>query len=86
MKLYDDKRAPNPRRVRMYLAEKGIDVPLVPVSVAERENRKEEFKQKNTLRQRSKLPHGLKLKICLDVNVTQTDLKNLNGKELLQLV
>jgi len=51
MKLYDDKRAPNPRRVRMYLAEKGIDVPLVPVSVAERENRKEEFKQKNSLQQ-----------------------------------
>lgn len=27
MKLYDWKIAPNPRRVRMYLAEKGIEVP-----------------------------------------------------------
>ena len=28
MKLYDGGRAPNPRRVRIFLAEKGIDVPL----------------------------------------------------------
>ena len=27
MKLYEDQRAPNPRRVRVFLAEKGIDVP-----------------------------------------------------------
>ena len=29
MKLYDFTQAPNPRRVRMFLAEKGVDVPLV---------------------------------------------------------
>jgi glutathione S-transferase len=33
MKLYDGGRAPNPRRVRVFLAEKGIDVPLVPVDM-----------------------------------------------------
>lgn len=33
MKLYDGGRAPNPRRVRVYLAEKGIEVPLVPVDM-----------------------------------------------------
>ena len=27
MRFYDWSIAPNPRRVRMYLAEKGIDVP-----------------------------------------------------------
>ena len=27
MKLYDGGRAPNPRRVRVFLAEKGITVP-----------------------------------------------------------
>ena len=27
MKLYEDSRAPNPRRVRIFLAEKGIEVP-----------------------------------------------------------
>jgi len=51
MKLYDDARAPNPRRVRMYLAEKGIDVPLVETSVATRANRTEEFKKINSLQQ-----------------------------------
>jgi glutathione S-transferase len=33
MKLYDGGRAPNPRRVRIYLAEKGISVPLEPVNL-----------------------------------------------------
>ena len=28
MNLYDGGKAPNPRRVRVYLAEKGIDVLL----------------------------------------------------------
>ncbi|NQV21930.1 MAG: glutathione S-transferase family protein [Rhodospirillales bacterium] len=31
MKLYDWHLAPNPRRVRMYLAEKGIDIPIEEV-------------------------------------------------------
>ena len=34
MKLLDGGRAPNPRRVHIYLAEKGIDVPLEPVDMA----------------------------------------------------
>ncbi len=51
MKLYDDARAPNPRRVRIYLAEKGIDVPLEPISVMARENRTEAFGKKNPLQQ-----------------------------------
>src|SRR5262245_4688394 len=33
MKLYDGGRAPNPRRVRIYLAEKGINVPLEEVDL-----------------------------------------------------
>ena len=33
MKLYDGGRAPNPRRTRIFLAEKGIKVPLVPVDL-----------------------------------------------------
>lgn len=31
MKIYDWRLAPNPRRVRMYLAEKGLEVPLEEV-------------------------------------------------------
>jgi glutathione S-transferase len=33
MKLYDGGRAPNPRRVRVFLAEKGITVPLEQVDL-----------------------------------------------------
>jgi glutathione S-transferase len=33
MKLYDMKQAPNPRRVRMFLAEKGISVPMAEVDI-----------------------------------------------------
>jgi glutathione S-transferase len=33
MKLYDGGRAPNPRRVRVFLAEKGVTVPLEPVDL-----------------------------------------------------
>ena len=29
MKLYDTRTAPNPRRVRVFLAEKGIEIPHV---------------------------------------------------------
>jgi len=33
MKLYDGGRAPNPRRVRVFLAEKGIAIPLEQVDL-----------------------------------------------------
>ena len=33
MKLYDGGRAPNPRRVKVYLAEKGITVPVEQVDL-----------------------------------------------------
>jgi glutathione S-transferase len=33
MKLYDAEKAPSPRRVRLYLAEKGIAVERVPVDL-----------------------------------------------------
>jgi glutathione S-transferase len=33
MKLYDGGRAPNPRRVRVFLAEKGLTVPTEPVDL-----------------------------------------------------
>lgn len=33
MKLYDGGRAPNPRRVRIFLAEKGISVPMVQIDI-----------------------------------------------------
>jgi glutathione S-transferase len=49
-KLFDGGRAPNPRRVRIFLAEKGIDVPLVPVDMAKLEHRQGEVASRNPLR------------------------------------
>jgi glutathione S-transferase len=49
MKLYDSKIAPNPRRVRIFLAEKGIEVPTVQVDIASGENRKPPYVEKNPL-------------------------------------
>ena len=39
MKLYDAGRAPNPRRVRIFLAEKGVSVALVPIDLGKFEHR-----------------------------------------------
>jgi glutathione S-transferase len=36
MKLYDGGRAPNPRRVKVFLAEKGITVPIEQVDLGKR--------------------------------------------------
>lgn len=47
MQLYDGGRAPNPRRVRIFLAEKGISVPLVPVDLAKGEHKSEAFTRLN---------------------------------------
>jgi glutathione S-transferase len=37
MKLYQSNASPNSRRVRIFLAEKGISMPLVPVDLGARE-------------------------------------------------
>ena len=50
MKLYDGGRAVNPRRVRIFLAEKGISVPLVPVDIGAKEHRTESFATVNPMR------------------------------------
>ena len=49
MKLYDSKLAPNPRRVRIFLAEKGISVPTEQVDIARAENRQPPFLAKNPM-------------------------------------
>lgn len=43
MKLYDMHVAPSPRRVRIFLAEKGIEVPRVEIDINAGENLKAEF-------------------------------------------
>lgn len=49
MKLYDGGRAPNPRRVRVFLAEKGIEVPLEPVDMGAMGHRSAEVTGLNPL-------------------------------------
>ena len=49
MKLYDFVGAPNPKRVRVYLAEKGISVPTQQVNILSGENRTPEFLAKNPM-------------------------------------
>jgi glutathione S-transferase len=49
MKLYDGGRAPNPRRVRIFLAEKGISVPLEPVDIGAKAHVSEAFTAINPL-------------------------------------
>ncbi len=46
MKLYTFPGAPNPRRVHIYLAEKGIKVPFERIDIMKRENRQPEFIEK----------------------------------------
>ena len=43
MKIYDSTLAPNPRRVRIFLAEKGIQVPYEQIDLAKGQNRSPEF-------------------------------------------
>ena len=49
MKLYDGGRAPNPRRVRIFLAEKGIEVPLPPIDMVAMGHKSDEMTGRNPL-------------------------------------
>jgi glutathione S-transferase len=49
VRLYDGGRAPNPRRVRVFLKEKGISVPIAPVDLAAMEHKSERFSSVNPL-------------------------------------
>ena len=50
MKLYSSKGAPNPKRVTMFLAEKGVtDVPIEEVSLMQGEHRAASYRAKSPL-------------------------------------
>jgi len=51
MKLYNDKLAPNPRRVRIFLAEKGIDVPTEDIAIMKGEHKSAEHRARNAFGQ-----------------------------------
>ena len=50
MKLYDSKTAPNPRRLRIFLAEKGITVPTEQVDIMAKQHLTPEYAAINPLR------------------------------------
>ncbi len=47
MKFYDCRTAPSPRRVRMFIAEKGIEISTVQVDLGSQEQLSDEFKAIN---------------------------------------
>jgi glutathione S-transferase len=49
MKIYNSPVAPNPRRVRVFLAEKGIQVPYEDIDIGKAVNRQPEFRKKNPM-------------------------------------
>lgn len=49
MLLYDTKVAPNPRRVRIFLAEKGIEVPMAQVDLGKMEHKQSDYSRINAL-------------------------------------
>lgn len=52
MKLYDYEQAPNPRRARIFMAEKGVldDVERVQIDLSKGEQHGDEYKAKNPFR------------------------------------
>jgi glutathione S-transferase len=51
MKVIESKRAPNPRRVRIFLAEKGIEIPFEQIDLAKLDHKRADFCQFNPMRQ-----------------------------------
>ena len=49
MKLHDLPPSPNARRVRIFIAEKGLEIPIVPVNMMTGENQTEDYLAKNSL-------------------------------------
>jgi glutathione S-transferase len=47
MKLYNSNLAPSPRRVRIFLAEKGVSIPCVEVDLAKLDHKTPEFSALN---------------------------------------
>jgi glutathione S-transferase len=51
MKLYDNSWAPNPRRVRIFMAEKGIDLPRTPIDLRSHQHRQADYTAVNALQE-----------------------------------
>ncbi|MGI9426566.1 MAG: glutathione S-transferase family protein [Hyphomicrobiaceae bacterium] len=49
MKIIEQERAPNPRRVKIFLAEKGLDIPFEKLQINKAEHRAPEFTALNPM-------------------------------------
>jgi glutathione S-transferase len=69
MKLFDHPTAPNPRRVHVYLAEKGLEIERVNVDMQKREHKAESFMQMNPIGQIPvlELDHGTYLSESISI-------------------
>ena len=47
MKFYDCQTAPSPRRARIFIAEKGLDIETVEIDLGKAEQLSDDFKRKN---------------------------------------
>lgn len=67
MKLYDSRRAPNPRRVRWFMAEKGIaDIEIIDVDILSGEHREPGYLEK------AGLPHVPALSLDEGETITES--------------
>ncbi len=69
MKLYDYAHAPNPRRVHIFLAEKGLDIKRVEIDLTRAEQLGEEYRKINPLCQVPVLEtdDGARISECLAI-------------------
>jgi glutathione S-transferase len=70
MKLFGERNpAPNPRRVRIFLAEKALELPYENVSIRRRAHKSPEFRAKNSLGQLPVLELDDGTTICESVSI-----------------
>jgi glutathione S-transferase len=50
LKLYQSSGSPNSRRVRIFLAEKGLEIPLIPVDLGKGEQHSDAYRAINPRR------------------------------------
>ena len=72
MKLYHFPFAPNPRKVRLYIAEKGFSIDYEEVDLLKGENRTPEFLSKNAM---GSLPGQSRCKFCLNGSCRSNDVR-----------
>ena len=51
MRIIEQARAPNPRRVRIFLAEKGIELPFEQIDIMKHEHKSDDYRRLNPFEQ-----------------------------------